>query len=118
MEIAGTRKKRRGRLCGRAARVKHVYASIRHMKRTTVFLDGQLESELKALARRKQCAGAELVREALARYVASEKKRMAAPLSFIAIGHSGHRDTAERHDDLLFEGLAPHPKSSRKRQRR
>lgn len=72
------------------------------MKRTTVFLEEGLEGDLRALARRKAEPMASVVREALASYVAREKTEGAASPSFVAVGRSGHRDTAERHEDLLF----------------
>ena len=51
------------------------YASIRRMKRTTVFLEERLESDLHALARRQKRPVASLVREALDGYVSREVER-------------------------------------------
>jgi hypothetical protein len=49
---------------------------------------------------------ASIVREALAAYIAG---RPAADLpSFTGAFDSGHADTAERHDELIFRNLAPH----------
>ncbi|HET7294952.1 MAG TPA: DNA-binding protein [Vicinamibacteria bacterium] len=73
------------------------------MKRTTVFLDEQLESELRALARRKRRPVAAEVRDALARHVAEQSAP--PPLSFLGAFRSGRRDTAERHEELLFKRL-------------
>src|SRR4051812_5330774 len=76
------------------------------MKRTTIFVEPDVERELQALARRKKQPVAALVREALAEYVAGARRERQPRLGFIAAGRSGHRDTAERHEDLLF---APAP---------
>jgi hypothetical protein len=78
------------------------------MKRTTLFLDEQLEHELRALSKRKGLPLASLVREAMAQYVAAEKQRGRAPVRFVASGRSGHTDTAERQEDLLWGDLDPH----------
>src|SRR4051812_1997964 len=70
------------------------YASIRLMKRTTLFIDPQLERELQALARRDGRPMAALVREAVARYVAAAREQGSAKLGFIATGRSGRADVA------------------------
>jgi predicted transcriptional regulator len=76
------------------------------MKRTTVFLEEDVQAELAALARRRGKPVATLVREALRRYVKSAGRRNTG-LRFVAIGRSGKRDTAERHEELLFQDLRP-----------
>jgi predicted transcriptional regulator len=76
------------------------------MKRTTIFIDEHLERELQALARRERRPMAGIVREAVEQYVVHA--RAAAPQAhrgFVALGRSGVRDTAERHEDLLWEEL-------------
>jgi len=79
------------------------------MKRTTIFLDEALEYDLKALARRRGQPVAAVVREAVAEYVVAAKQAGATSLSFVAAGASGHDDTAERHEDLLWqEAATPH----------
>jgi hypothetical protein len=78
------------------------------MKRTTLFLDEQLEHDLRALSKRKGVPLASVVREAMARYVASEKRRGRAAVRFLASGRSGHADTAERQEELLWGDLKPH----------
>lgn len=88
------------------------------MKRTTIFIDEEIESELKALAGRRGRPVAAVVREALARHVAEEKARYAPSLSFVAIGRSGHRDTAERHEEILWKGLRRHARPRRRRAKR
>ena len=78
------------------------------MKRTTLFLDEQTERELQEVARRQKRPMAAVVREAIAEYVA--RATAAQPpkaVGFIGIGRSGHRNTADRHEDLLWKDLAP-----------
>ena len=82
------------------------------MKRTTLFIDPALDRELLALARRKGQSMASVVREAVAQYVATAaKKTRARRPGFIAAGRSGRHDTAERHEELLFQ---VHPPGRRK----
>jgi predicted transcriptional regulator len=81
------------------------------MKRTTIFLDEQVETELKALARRKRLPMAAVVRDALERHVARETVR--APLSFVGVGRSGSRDTAERHEEILAKRFSARMKRRR-----
>ena len=74
----------------------------RHMaeqKRTTVYLDVEGYERLKAIARREDRAPAELVREAVAEYVAKRGAR-GKPRS-IGSGRSGRGDLSERAEALL-----------------
>ena len=77
------------------------------MKRTTIFIDPQLERELQALARRSGRPMAALVREAVAQYVAADRERRSSRLGFVAAGRSGRSDIAERHEELLFQPEPP-----------
>ena len=77
------------------------------MKRTTLFIDPQLERELQALARRNGRPMAALVREAVAQYVAAARAQGSARLGFIAAGRSGRADIADRHEELLFDAEPP-----------
>ena len=77
------------------------------MKRTTIFIEPQLERELQALARRMGRPMAAIVREAVAQYVAADRERRPSRLGFVASGRSGRRDIAERHEDLLFQAYEP-----------
>jgi predicted transcriptional regulator len=76
-----------------------------YMKRTTVFVPEAVERELQGLARRERKPVAWFVREALTEYVAARRPAAALP-SFTGIGASGDMDTAERHEELLWN--APH----------
>jgi len=77
------------------------------MKRTTIFIAEGVERELRLVARRRGHSVAAVVRDAIAREIATEKH---PKLSFIGIGESGRRDTAERHEELLWKTLEPHPR--------
>lgn len=78
------------------------------MKRTTVFIDESIEADLHALARRQQRPVAALVREAVEQYVVAGRQAGPGRPGFVAIGRSGYRDTAGRHEEVLFADLAPH----------
>ena len=76
------------------------------MKRTTIFVPEELERDLQLIAHREGRPTAAVVREALAEYLA---KRPATALpSFAGAFDSGHTDTAERHEAILFKRLSPH----------
>ena len=98
-----------------------MYVIICYMKRTTIFVPEGLERDLQLYARREGKPTAAIVREALAAYIAG---RPAADLpSFTGAFDSGHADTAERQDELIFRSLAPHgetvqAKTKRVRRRR
>lgn len=76
------------------------------MKRTTIFIDESMERELVAQAERERRPKAALVREAVGEYLA-RRQRGRRELGFAAIGRSGRGDTAERHEELLWQGEAP-----------
>lgn len=91
------------------------------MKRTTVFVDPALEKHVQAIAERRRVTFASVVREALVAYVSSQEG--AAQLSFIGAGASGRRDTAERHEELLWSQphagrSTPSPRSAKRRKTR
>lgn len=77
------------------------------MKRTTIFVPESLERDLQLYARRERKPAAAIVREAIAEYLARGRSRHALP-SFTAAFDSGQTDTAERHEELLFDTLSPH----------
>jgi predicted transcriptional regulator len=83
------------------------------MKRTTLFIDPQLERELQALARRDGRPMAALVREAVAQYVAAARDKGRTRPGFIATGRSGRADVADRHEELLFDATPPSAPRSR-----
>lgn len=68
------------------------------MKRTTIYLDPELEVLLKLEMLRQKRPMAEIVREAVEAYVAREPRK--APPGAGAFA-SGRRETAERVDEIL-----------------
>lgn len=70
------------------------------MKRTTIYLDPELEVLLKLEATRRNQPMAELVREALRAHLA---ERRAGPPPGAGAFDSGHDDTAERFEEILGE---------------
>ena len=94
-----------------------MYAIIRHMKRTTFFLDEGMDRELHLLAQREKVPVATLVRDALGRYLDEVKRSKGLRLRFLAAGRSGHSDTAQRAEDLLWTELQPHSSAPRTRKR-
>ena len=71
------------------------------MKRTTIFADENLLSEIREISFREKKSVAEVMREAMQNHV--RKKRPRRKLSFIGIGRSGRKDIAERHEELLWK---------------
>ena len=92
------------------------------MKRTTIFIPESLERDLHLYARRERKPAAAIVREAIATYIARGRGGFSLP-SFAGAFDSGHADTAELQEELLFKTLTPHgaeqsrPKSARVRRR-
>jgi len=76
------------------------------MKRTTISLPDELARALAREARRRNRPVSEIARDALARYLglADGESR---ELPFAALGHSGHRDTARRMEELLARDWTP-----------
>ncbi len=73
------------------------------MKRTTIFADEYLLDDVKNLARQKNTSVAEVVREALERYVADNRPASGTSLSFVGIGEGIDSSVAERHEELLWQ---------------
>jgi predicted transcriptional regulator len=84
------------------------------MKRTTIYLDPELEVLLKLEMLRQGRPMAEIVREAIQAYVAREPRK--APPGAGAFA-SGRRDTADRVDEILeetgFGTRTPAPRAAR-----
>lgn len=70
------------------------------MKRTTIYLDPELEVLLKLEMLRQKRPMAEIVREAVQAYVSRERRT--APPGAGAFG-SGHTDTAANAEDILAQ---------------
>ena len=88
------------------------------MKRTTIFLDEGTDRELHHLARREKLPVAALVRDALGRFLDEARRGKGLRLRFLAVGRSGHHDTAERAEELLWSDIQPHSSNPRPRTRR
>jgi len=87
------------------------------MKRTTIFVPEALERDLQLYARREGKPTAAIVREALAEYVARQTTRRRHP-SFAGAFASGRSDTAQQHEDLLFDTIRPHDDSRQAKPKR
>lgn len=70
------------------------------MKRTTVYLESEIDLLLKREATRRKRPVAELVREALDGYVHRSRNRLPPGIGAF---DSGHKDTAERAEEILRE---------------
>ena len=86
------------------------------MKRTTIFIPEPLERDLQLYARRSGKPTAAVVREALAAYLTQNQPPVGLP-SFTGAFDSGHADTAERHDEILFKNLLGDEQSQQPRTR-
>lgn len=87
------------------------------MKRTTIYLDPELEVRLKLEMQRRKQPMAMLVREAVEAYLTGSSAGGPPGAGAFA---SGRRDTAERAEDVLVEtgfGRASTPKRTRRRTR-
>ncbi|HXT16394.1 MAG TPA: CopG family transcriptional regulator [Gemmatimonadaceae bacterium] len=71
------------------------------MKRTSLFIDDQLIKRLQKLARTRGVSFATVVREALAQYLTAPGANTGVP-SIAGRFRSGHADTSERVDELLW----------------
>jgi len=80
------------------------------MKRTTIFLEERLLERARGFARREGKSFAQVVREAVASYIAGGSGPRSGPRgrlpSFAGKFSGGSKETSERVDDLLWKG--PH----------
>lgn len=74
------------------------------MKCITIVLSDDLTALLDWERRRRGISAAAVVREALEAHL----NRPTGPLSFIGIGRSSHRDTAERAEEILDQEWGTH----------
>jgi predicted DNA-binding protein len=87
------------------------------MKRTTIFIDEELDHELHTLARHRGIPVSALMRESFARYLQEQKGGRGLALRFLGRGHSGQESIAEHHEDLLWRNLDPHGSKNPRRRR-
>ncbi len=72
------------------------------MKRTTIFADENMLDSLKEIARIEEKSIAEVIRQALNRFIADRQRNKRLP-SILGIGQSGRKDIAERSEELLWK---------------
>jgi hypothetical protein len=92
-----------------------VYANINIMKRTTIYLEPELEVLLKVEMQRQKRPMAQLVRDAVRAYL-TRAPRTSPPGA--GAFSSGHTDTAERVETLLARTGFGAPPGARTRRRR
>jgi hypothetical protein len=73
------------------------------MRRTSILVDPRILTELERLARVQGRPTAQVIREAMERYVADERKTRELP-GFVGLG-SGPGDVAERDEEILEREL-------------
>ena len=74
------------------------------MRRTTIFVDEDVLTRLREIAKRDDMTLSAAIRAALDRYV-SRRQLKRSGLSLIGIGRSGRRDIAEHAEELLGKGF-------------
>jgi len=72
------------------------------MKRTTIFADESMLDALKEIARMEDVSIAEVIRQALNRFIADRQRTKRLPL-ILGIGQSGRQDISERFEELLWK---------------
>jgi len=71
------------------------------MKRTTIFIDEEIDQELKLIARQKGKRVSEIIREAIDDYLSKHKKHKKC--SFVGLGNSNRSDISENHEEDLWK---------------
>ena len=71
------------------------------MKRSTIFIDEELEADIKHTAKITGKKVSHVIREALKGYV--EKSKSKKKLPFVGIGKSGQKDISETHEKRLWD---------------
>jgi hypothetical protein len=74
------------------------------VRRTTIFADEEVLRKLRDIARRENITLSDVIRTALARYVA-RRRPARSRLSLVGIGRSGRKDVAEHAEELLGRGF-------------
>lgn len=81
------------------------------MKRTTIFADEDMLSSLREIAQSEGLSVAEIIRQALNRFIAEQQGVKRLP-SILGIGRSGRRDIAEKCEELLWREEPAREKAS------
>jgi hypothetical protein len=71
------------------------------MKRTTIFIDEELERSLRDIAQKDRASLSATIRKALEEFSDRHQSARALP-SFLGIGRSGRKDVAERAEEFLW----------------
>jgi len=81
------------------------------MKRTTIFADENMLDSLKEIAQIEEKSIAEVIRQALNRFIADRQRNKRLP-SILGIGQSGRKDIAERSEEFLWKETPSNKDSS------
>ncbi len=81
------------------------------MKRTTIFADESMLDALKEIARGEDVSIAEVIRQALNRFIADRQRNKRLP-SILGIGQSGRKDVSERFEELLWKEIPSNKNAS------
>jgi metal-responsive CopG/Arc/MetJ family transcriptional regulator len=73
------------------------------MRRTQIYLEPDLSAALDRVARKRGTSRAGLIRLAARDFIDREDGRYGSIMDLAGIGHSGHSDVSERHDEYLVE---------------
>ena len=71
------------------------------MLRTTVYLDDEIALAIRQLAETQKCSQAEIIRDALRKYIKQTSRRGRPALSGVGAYRSGRSDVSEKAEDLL-----------------
>ena len=71
------------------------------MKRTTIFIDEEIEQEIKLIARQRGKKVSEIIREAIDDYLSKHRKHK--KYSFVGLGSSNRSDISENHEEELWK---------------
>ena len=75
------------------------------MKRSSILLPDDLADRLEEERRRRGVSASQVVQQALTAYLAPNPPK-AQPLPFVALGHSGQKDTAREAEAILVREWA------------
>ena len=81
----------------------NIYANIYGMIRTTVYLEEDVVVALRHRAETEKRSQAEIIREAIRRYIEDTNSSRRPPISGLGKYRSGRSDVAERAEELLRE---------------
>ncbi len=79
------------------------------MVRTQLQLDKPTYEALRRIAHRRRASMSSVVRDILHEHLDIQEEAPVRHFGFINSGSSGHRDTSERHDDVLAEAYRDLP---------